>query len=77
KEGTNEITIEFTNTWRNRLIGDCSLPESERITKSGLHYYQSPRQNIRGLGFRPTIYSGYTAFDQLSPNGVVGPIILK
>ena len=77
KEGTNEITVEFTNTWRNRLIGDCSLPEGDRITKSGLHYYQAPRQNIRGLGNRPTIYSGYTAFDPLSQNGVLGPIILK
>ena len=77
KEGTNEITVEFTNTWRNRLIGDCSLPESERLTKSALRYYQVPRQFIRGRGFRPTIYSGYTAYDPLSPNGVLGPVILK
>jgi hypothetical protein len=34
KKGENEITIEVTNTWANRLIGDSKLPENKRITKT-------------------------------------------
>jgi len=30
--GHNEIRIEVTNTWRNRLLGDAGLPEDQRIT---------------------------------------------
>jgi hypothetical protein len=32
KKGKNEIKIEVTNTWANRLIGDQKLPEDQRIT---------------------------------------------
>ena len=32
KTGKNELIIEVTNTWANRLIGDHLLPEKERIT---------------------------------------------
>jgi len=34
KKGENQITIEVTNTWPNRLIGDNKLPENKRITKT-------------------------------------------
>ncbi|WP_235527289.1 glycosyl hydrolase [Pedobacter sp. Leaf41] len=34
KMGENKITIEVTNTWANRLIGDSKLPEDKRITKT-------------------------------------------
>jgi hypothetical protein len=30
--GKNQLRIEVTNTWANRLTGDASLPEKERIT---------------------------------------------
>jgi len=32
KEGENDIKIEVTTTWMNRLIGDSGLPEKERLT---------------------------------------------
>ena len=34
KEGENHISIRVANLWPNRLIGDASLPESERTTWS-------------------------------------------
>jgi len=32
RPGENQLTIEVTNTWANRLIGDQRLPEKDRIT---------------------------------------------
>jgi hypothetical protein len=32
KPGKNEIRIEVSNTWANRLIGDNALPQEKRIT---------------------------------------------
>jgi hypothetical protein len=32
KPGVNQLNIEVTNTWANRLIGDHALPEKDRIT---------------------------------------------
>lgn len=32
REGMNDLKIEVTNTWANRLIGDQFLPEEKRIT---------------------------------------------
>lgn len=38
KKGINEISIEVSNTWANRLIGDQRLPEDKRITKTTAPY---------------------------------------
>ncbi|WP_237488135.1 glycosyl hydrolase [Hufsiella ginkgonis] len=34
RKGDNQLTIEITNTWANRLIGDHRLPENRRITQT-------------------------------------------
>ncbi|MDI3321161.1 glycosyl hydrolase [Pinibacter soli] len=38
KVGVNKLEIEVTNTWANRLIGDHSLPEAERVTNTESPY---------------------------------------
>ena len=32
KEGENTIEVEVVNCWRNRLVGECSMPKKERFT---------------------------------------------
>lgn len=36
QEGANELTVEVVNSWRNRLVGDRSLPESQRYTRTNI-----------------------------------------
>jgi len=75
--GTNHVRICFTNTWQNRLIGDCALPSEQRVTTSGLHYFQGGRIHVPGKGWKPTVYSGYTSEDELQPNGFYGPVEIR
>lgn len=76
REGANTLKVRFTNTWHNRLIGDCMMEESERVTSSNLHYFQKKRE-VTPAGWSPTIYSGYTAEDKLLDNGILGPVTLE
>lgn len=76
KEGENILKIRFTNTWHNRLIGDCFLDEKDRVTSSNLHYFQRERV-VTPAGWSPTIYSGYTTYDELISNGLMGPVQVK
>jgi hypothetical protein len=34
KQGANQVEVEVTNTWANRMIGDHHLPEDKRITNT-------------------------------------------
>jgi len=77
RKGENTLEIAFTNTWQNLLIDDCARPVEERVTTSGLHYFQGGRHNVPGKGMVPTVYSGYTSEDPLQDNGVLGPVVLK
>jgi hypothetical protein len=38
KPGVNQLKIEVTNTWANRLMGDHNLPENKRITWTNAPY---------------------------------------
>ena len=32
KEGENVLEVEVVNCWRNRMVGECSMPKKERFT---------------------------------------------
>ena len=40
-KGTNTVEIEVVNCWRNRIIGDLQLPESQRITHQSVTYLKA------------------------------------
>ena len=76
KDGTNTLAVRYVNNWCNRLIGDCRLPEGERVTRSVLRYWNVPRKGETPWNVRPTVYSGYSSFDPLQPSGLLGPVTL-
>ena len=61
RDGENELVVEVTNTWFNRLAGDAKLPESQRIT----------RTNTPSSGGTP-----WTALDPID-SGLFGPVRLE
>jgi len=36
RPGTNQLEVEVTNVWNNRLVGDQSLPAAKQITQTNL-----------------------------------------
>ena len=77
KKGTNTLEVRVTNTWRNRLIGDCLLPPEKRVTKSCLKYKAGPLNNARGEVSFSDRASGYSANDSLISCGLYGPVSLR
>lgn len=70
KEGTNELKIEVTNCWANRLIGDAGMPENQWTTKT----------NVRRVPDRSVYKESHQAFsakDELMPSGLVGPVRIE
>lgn len=78
RPGENKIEIRYTNNWRNRLIGDCILPEGDMVTRSTIHYWRHGRYKgfdpKRPKEIGPTRCSGYAAGDALQPSGLAGPV---
>ena len=75
RSGRNELRIEYTNNWHNRLVGDCALPPEARVTRSVLRYWNKPRTRAEPhWKIRPTLYSGPSAYDPLQPSGLLGPV---
>ena len=66
KPGNNELEIEITNVWRNRLIGDARLPMEKRFTKTNVP-----------LDAKTPGYRGYAPNTPLEPSGLLGPVRLE
>nr|WP_233173517.1 glycosyl hydrolase [Pedobacter sp. ASV19] len=50
QKGNNELIIDVTNTWGNRLMGDQRLPKEKRITKTTAPYrLEGKSLNAAGL----------------------------
>ena len=36
KPGQNELQLDITNTWHNRLVGDAGKPDAKRVTRTNI-----------------------------------------
>lgn len=69
KPGRNELEIDVTNTWANRLIGDARLPESRGFTRTNVRLETGKRT------LKP--FQSYSSEDPLMESGLLGPVRLE
>ncbi len=84
RPGTNELTVELTNLWSNRLIGDERFPandggyalEGQRPTTRMPAWFRN--NAARPAGQRSTFTTGqfYGPDSPLEPSGLLGPVRL-
>ena len=84
-EGENELRIEFTNVWANRLIGDeqeirdCDFVEAPIVggtyLKSLPKWFNGSVKNRPSKGRRCfTDWNYFTEKSKLTPSGLLGPV---
>jgi hypothetical protein len=76
--GKNAITIELTNQWTNRLIGDENFPnetEYDGINMPEWYINNEPPPLKQRSTF--TTFSFYQKGDDTIPAGLLGPVVLK
>jgi hypothetical protein len=69
--GRNDLEVEVTNLWVNRLIGDAARPEDKRLTKTIV------RRHPEDKSLRIPHLRGYLATDPLQPSGLIGPVAIE
>jgi len=81
KEGENELIIELTNQWTNRLIGDEKLPNStgyelrtQKSNDSMPEWFRNNQPLPPGLRTTFSAFSFQKASDELVPSGLIGPV---
>lgn len=73
-EGRNELELRVTNTWKNRLIHEASLPPSERQVSTMVNLWDgtSGKKNQRVNH----AWKGYSSTDKLQRCGVIAPVFI-
>lgn len=85
KKGQNELTVEVTNTWTNRLIGDENYPRTDGYSIKNMDAASSvmpdwyTQNQPMPMGRRQTFsaYPFYKATDPLQSSGLIGPVSIK
>ena len=86
KEKGNELEVDITNSWRNRLIGDEQEPadcEFENAQYGGQFLLRYPDWFKDGIGARPsrgrkcfTTWNYFAKDSKLTPSGLICPPVL-
>ena len=76
KSGANELEIEVANLWPNRLIGDATLPQEQRLTVTNVRTYDDMASGTYGCQkCEHAQATGKPA--ALLPSGLLGPVTLQ
>jgi len=81
RAGGNELQVEVTNLWPNRLIGDEQLPPDCEWNGPAIKAWPDwllqgkPRPNTGRIAF--TTWRHYTADSPLLPSGLLGPVAVR
>ncbi|MBI4889285.1 MAG: hypothetical protein HY821_01590 [Acidobacteria bacterium] len=75
KPGRNHIEVKVVNLWTNRLIGDESLPEAQRYTRTNMRPYTAaaPLRTSGLLGPVRVLASRELTLDFLTPSAPTAP----
>jgi hypothetical protein len=71
RPGENNLEVDVTNLWVNRLIGDARLPADQRWTAPYMRLESDPAAKLK---YR---CEGYLAKDELEPSGWWGSVRLE
>ncbi len=70
KEGSNELEVEVTNTWLNRMVAQKDLPEEKRLGDPSS--WLDTQRIERMPGYKPLKDQGY-----LMDSGLIGPVRIR
>ncbi|MDD3037061.1 glycosyl hydrolase [Bacteroides sp.] len=80
RAGENDIQIQITNLWVNRLIGDAHYPEDcewgDWLPKSWPDWLKEPeKRSSKRITF--TTWKHWKATDPLQSSGLIGPVLIR